>query len=361
MTTRPDGKIRVGIIGVLCTLALGFAAQRGPVRDLAGTVSVAGTASISGKVVTDETPARPVRRASVRIGGADLRVSHIVITDDAGDFTFSALPAGRYLITAARQGFVSTSFGAKRPEGAGSAISLSDGQRVSGMTLPLLRGGVITGVVRDQHGSPASDQSITVMRYRFNQNGQSVLSRAGLGTPQTDDRGMYRIYGLTPGEYLVVATASLGTRGNADVHQTTDAEVQWALRAARDGGRAAGDSTRPPASAPNVVYAPVFYPGTSSEAAAGRIMLRAGEERSGVDIPLLLVPAANIDGRVATADGQIPANTRISLLAHERIEGLPFSGFQASSAMPDGTFRFQGITPGTYSVAVRVNPSATPG
>jgi uncharacterized protein (DUF2141 family) len=361
MSRHRARKIRVVFSGGLCLFALGLAAQRAPTRDPASAVSIAGTASISGRVVTDETPARPVRRATVRIGGADLVPSQIAVTDDSGQFAFAALPAGRYLITATRTGFVSASFGAKRPEGPGSAISLTDGQRVSDVTLALLRGAVVTGTVRDQSGNPASDQTITVMRYRLNGTGQSVLTRAGLGTSQTDDRGMYRIYGLPPGEYLVVATPAFGLRDNSSAHQMTDAETQWALRAARDVGRGAGESKPPPASTPNVVYAPVFYPGTPVEAAAGRVVLRAGDERSGVDIPLLLVPAADISGQITTEDGQVPTSTRVSLLAHEHIDGLPFSGFAATSVQPDGTFRFQGVTPGTYTIAVRVSPGGASG
>jgi hypothetical protein len=357
MTTRPRA-IPVVLIGGLCTLALGAEAQRGPVRDPASTVSVAGTGSISGTVVTDEASARPVRRATVRLGGADLRVSQVAITDDAGDFTFAALPAGRYMISAARPGFVSTAYGAKRPEGAGSAISLSDGQRVAGLTLALIRGAVITGSVRDQRGNPASDQTVTVMRYKFNAMGQRVLTRAGSSSPQTDDRGIYRVYGLPPGEYLVVATPALSLRGDADAHQMTEAEVQWALRAARNGGPGVGESSTPPGSGQSVVFAPVFYPGTPVETSALRIQLGPGEERSGIDIPLLPVPAANIDGRIDSANGLVPASPLVSLLGHERIEGVPFSGFQTSQAAPDGTFRFTGVPPGSYTIAVRANPGA---
>ncbi len=354
MTPALGLRLRVLLIAAGCSLALGLTAQRSPVRDSAPAASIAGTAAISGKVVTNETPARPVRRATVRLGGADSRVGQVAITDDAGVFAFSGLAAGRYLVTATRTGFVSTAFGAKRPEGAGSAISLTDGQRVTNLTLSMLRGAAITGMVRDERGEPVGGQGIGVMRYRLNPNGQQTLTRAGLGPTQTDDRGAYRVYGLPPGDYVVLATPASFLRTN-DAHQTTDAEVQWALRAARETGRGAGDTRLPPSSGPNVVYAPIFYPGTPVEAAAGHIALSAGEERAGVDIALAYVPAATVNGRVTTTDGQVPPNMQATLLAHARIEGLPFSGFSSSPTRPDGTFQFSGVTPGTYTIAVRVS------
>jgi protocatechuate 3,4-dioxygenase beta subunit len=353
MTFSPRA-LQLAVVCGVCATASGLAGQRAPARDPASAVSVVGTASITGRVVTDEAPERPIRRATLRLGGADMRTSQTAITNDAGEFTFAALPAGRYLITATRPGFIPMSFGAKRAEGPGSAISLVDGQHVSGVRLALLRGAVITGTVRDERGNPSGSQDIIVMRYRFDATGRRTLMRTGLGAQQTDDRGVYRIWGLPPGEYLVAATPSPSFR-NTSAHQMTDADVQWALRAARNTGRGAGESIAPPPSGPNVVFAPVFYPGVPSEGSAARIVLRAGEERSGIDIPLQLVPAANIEGRVATADGEVPPNVRLSLLAHERLTALPFSGFTASSAAPDGSFRFQGVTPGVYTIAARVS------
>jgi hypothetical protein len=105
-----------------------------------------------------------------------------------------------------------------------------------------------------------------------------------------------------------------------------------------------------------VTYAPVFYPGVTSEASATKLTIRAGEERSGIDIPFILVPTAKLEGTVTMLDGPAPANLQVNLIAHDRIEGLPFAGFNSAPQVRDGKFTFTGLTPGAYSVTVRVRP-----
>ena len=64
------------------------------------------------------------------------------------------------------------------------------------------RGGVIAGTVLDEHGEPAVGTQVRVYRY----NRQSGVRTPQLaGNDATDDRGMYRIYGLQIGDYLVAA------------------------------------------------------------------------------------------------------------------------------------------------------------
>jgi hypothetical protein len=104
-----------------------------------------------------------------------------------------------------------------------------------------------------------------------------------------------------------------------------------------------------------VAYAPVFYPGTTSSSNAGTITLTAGEERGNVDIPLVLIPTAKITGRIVSPDGSAPPNVQLALIAHDRIEGVPFSGFM-SGGSTSGTFTFTGLAPGTYTITGRVSP-----
>src|SRR5690349_10136629 len=75
-----------------------------PPRDASNATAV-GTASISGTVVGEAT-GNPVRRARVMLTGAELRGGRSVVTDDQGRFTFQALPAGRFTMTASKPGFV---------------------------------------------------------------------------------------------------------------------------------------------------------------------------------------------------------------------------------------------------------------
>jgi protocatechuate 3,4-dioxygenase beta subunit len=101
----------------------------------------------------------------------------------------------------------------------------------------------------------------------------------------------------------------------------------------------------------------VFFPGVPTESSATTISLNAGEERTGVDIQLQLVPTATISGTIAMSDGGVLPNAQVILLAHDRIEGLAFSGFSATSAV-NGKFTFTGLMPGRYTITAR--PSNSP-
>jgi protocatechuate 3,4-dioxygenase beta subunit len=318
-----------------------------------------GTASLSGVVLTAEATPRPIRRASVRLGG-EPSGGRIAITDEEGRFAFQGVGAGRYVLTATRAGFVGVAYGASRPDRPGSAISVADGQRVSGVTLRMLPGAAISGTVRDEAGEPLPGSGVSLMRYGFHpQTGERTLrSVRGIGV-STDDRGMYRFHSLAPGTYLVLSTPQLLARGNNDVHQVTAAEATWAAQQIQNPGRLL---TPPPPAAPNVAYAPVFYPGTTSEQQATGITVAAGEERTGVDVGLVLVPTTAISGTVTSADGTALPSAQVILLAHERIEGLPFSGFTNTTATSDRGFTFTGVTPGRYTITARpANPPGSAG
>jgi uncharacterized protein (DUF2141 family) len=286
----------------------------------------------------------------------------VVITDDAGRFVFNELPAGRYMLNATRPGFVSIAYGAKRPERPGAALSLDEGQRLTGVTVRMLRGAVITGTVRDENGDPIADQFVNVMRYGFSaQTGERLLQsyRGPLGY-STDDRGMYRIFDLAPGEYFIVVTQGLIVRTGTDVHQVTAAEVQWATQQLQGAGRGGAAPTPPPTPPPNVQYAPVFFPGSTTEEGATMITLGAGEERSGVDVSLSYQPTSTISGHVVAAAGGAPPPLQVLLLGGNQIEGLPFSGFTSAPVVLDGTYKFTGVMPGHYTVTARPT-NAPPG
>jgi hypothetical protein len=116
----------------------------------AGLEPTIGTASISGVVVTDEAQPRPVRRAVVTLTGSELRPKRGAITDDDGRFVIGGLPAGRFTLTAARAGFVTSAYGAKRPARPGTPVVVPDGGSVADMVVRLWRGAAVSGILRDR-------------------------------------------------------------------------------------------------------------------------------------------------------------------------------------------------------------------
>ncbi len=91
-----------------------------------------GTSVISGIVVSDEAGMQPVRRAAVSARNSDSGAALMLMTDDAGRFEFRDLPAGRFVVSVTKPGYVATTYGAQRPQTPGLTIALTDGQRVTG-------------------------------------------------------------------------------------------------------------------------------------------------------------------------------------------------------------------------------------
>ena len=77
--------------------------------------------------------------------GAD-PLGSAVITNDDGTFAFEGLPAGRYAVSAAKDGYVTANYGAPWQGGQGQRIPLRDGE-VRKISIRLPRGAVIAGTI----------------------------------------------------------------------------------------------------------------------------------------------------------------------------------------------------------------------
>jgi len=314
-----------------------------------------GTGSISGAVVIGGT-GQPARRARVNISAAEMRGGRSATTDDEGRFAFQGLPAGRFTVSASKTGFVNTTFGQRKPGSGrpGTPIQLADGQKAQ-ITLQLPKGGVISGTVLDEHGDPVPGTQLRVLRYSL-QNGRRSLGQTSVGS--TDDRGMYRVYGLQPGEYVVCAvprnTAEPGGPADLDrlrteidaLRQRADAPSrdQAAMLAERLSFMQAQQSPEEPITG----YAPVYYPGTTIASGAGNVPLGVSEERLGVDFQLQLVPMARVEGTVVAPSGPEPGSVRVMLVSADGEGGG--IGTSTSPASREGRFSFNNVAPGQYTV-----------
>jgi len=317
-----------------------------------------GTASISG-VLTVAGSGQPARRARVSLSSAELRGGRSVSTDDAGRFAFVALPAGRFSLSASKPGHVSVTYGQRLPGRPGTPIQLRDGQTVD-VQLQIPRGGVITGTVLDEHGDAVPGTPVRVMRYAI-QNGYRTLRQAG-GGDTTDDRGVYRIYGLQPGDYLVAATprntgpaaAILRVRAELEAlrSQLDAAGREEPARAGRVQERMVALQSQLPDTDESVSgYAPVYYPGTTMPSGAGTIAVGVGEEKGGIAFQLQLVPIATVEGIVVAATGSLPPNTQVALINLDH--NLPGMGNNTTRAGSNGTFRLSNVVPGQYLLVAR--------
>lgn len=351
---------------VMAVLALSTAPFAAQTRDATATAPApTGRATISGVVVADDTPATPVRRALVTVGGAELRGgSRTVITEDDGTFSFTDLPAGRYSLTATKPAHLTASFGAARPGRQGSTISLEAAAHVTA-TLRMARAAVLTGVVRDASGRPMPDVQILTVDPVDPRPSGPVLGPTGV---MTNDRGEYRVFGLAPGEYVVMAIPR-STRGDAVLHARSDAEVDAVLagleRRGAPGSAPIGAPPRrqdPTSPGPAIGFAPLYFPGTPIHESATRLRLAAGDIRTSVDFSVAPVPMTTIEGTVVSGDGLAVTNVQLSV----SFAGSQFSVFQGTRPIlteppgDDGRFRYTNIAPGRYRIMARATPGPVP-
>ena len=334
------------------------AAGQQPPRDSSPVAR--GTASISGNVLEAGEPKRPARRVRVTLTS----VAHTVpgqttTTDDNGAFMFRGLPAGRFELQAFKNAYLRASYGATRPDRAGTPVVVKDGEAITNLAMTIARGGVMTGVVRDRRGRPVPGVTVRVLRLGYN----ALTGERTLGAPSggsvgvTDDRGEYRAFGLPPGTYFVLVPPppSYG-RSMQAIRQLTSDEVRQALLAARSNtSNVPGSAAVPtlPESSARVDYAPVFHPGATDISAAAPIALGLGEERGGLDVTIQLVPTATITGTVTASSGELPPMLSVRLVpAGPQTELLAGAGLGGVTAQlqAGGAYTFNRVAPGTYTV-----------
>jgi uncharacterized protein (DUF2141 family) len=346
-------------------------------RDAAAPSAI-GQGAIAGTVVADDANGRPVRRAVVTLSGEGLNGDRKTVTDDTGHFAVTALPAGRYTLSVSKAGWVTAYYGSKhpgRPVFGGAPIVLQVGQRLTTETLRMLHGSAVTGVITDAFGHPTANAQVRLLPMRV-ENGQRALDPMGgqamgmIGQGAygyTDDRGIYRLYGVLPGDYLVVASG-FGDNGQ-DIQQLRPDDLQAARRAVQPGQSPGPTSATAPTAqggstaartGPTVGYAPVYYPGTFEASNAVVVTVGANEERSGVDFALMLAHTARVKGVLLEPDGRPASGGQVQLLLPPAPSVLLSAG-QFARVLPDGTFTFSGVPPGHYTIVARApDTSAAP-
>ena len=96
-----------------------------PGRDAAAQKT--GTALLKGRVV-DAASGKPLRRATVRAATPENVEGRSATTDADGRWSLRSLPAGKYTISVTKGGYVTLSYGQRRPFEAGHQVDLAAGQ-----------------------------------------------------------------------------------------------------------------------------------------------------------------------------------------------------------------------------------------
>lgn len=315
----------------LCTLALAapqattFETTQAPPRDTSAQVK--GTASIKGKVVTADG-GRPMRRVQISVTARELGESRSVSTNTQGVFEITELPAGRYTLTASRGGYLRLQYGQRHPGESGRPIQLADKQAFAGADFALPRASTIVGRITDEIGDPLAGASIFPMQWRFFRGQRRLVPVSGGGPfNRTDDTGGYRITGLEPGEYFVMAT-------------TRDA---WT------------DESNPKE---KIGFLPTYSGGTSNPASAHRVKVGLGQEVLMPDFAMVPGRVGTISGTAMSASGRPLAGESVSMMQEFSGPGSSSSfGAPGTKIGPDGSFTIRNVSPGEYKLSVAVPAS----
>ena len=340
-----------GFIAAVILFASVLVNAQQQVRDT-NPAPVTGTARVTGQVLTATADPKPMRRVIVTITGDGMKVGRSTVTDDQGRYAFEAVAAGRFMVTATKPAYLPTAYGALQPGRSGVPIQLAAGEVRSDVSFSMVKGGVMTGVVRTSTGDPAPNVDVQVFRLPAPGSDPRLIP-SGLGT--SDDRGVYRIFELPPGPYVVAGALRRRSVGTGDSPGWSVAQVTEMLRALEQrekGGPASVPAPAPPP-AGNYAYAPVFFPGHASPAFAVPIRLRAGEERNGIDFTVQLTRMASIEGVLVGEEAasaalffnfvgvQLPSLTGIT------------PNFTAQNGPSGRTVKYAGVTPGAYTITAQ--------
>src|SRR5215470_2475050 len=271
-----------------------------------------GTATVSGWVTLKGEPARGVEVilvTQIRWSANAPRAR----TDENGRFLFTNVAAGSYEIFAVAPGYVSPF----------EMHSVADGAKVEDVDLKIKRGGVIAGRIIDSQRRPVIEETITLNKLDGNNKPQYYSPFSpNFNMYRTDDRGVYRIYGLPEGRYLV--------------------SVGYASHAQR---KTSGSA----------LYPRVYYPKATSESEAKVIEVSEGSEATNVDITVSdPVETRDVSGRVVDADTGRPVDGVKVAVDGVSGDGLPNGGggMDELQSGPNGAFRFFGLSPGKYALFV---------
>lgn len=280
------------------------------------------SASISGRVTINDKAA-PDITVMAQLGDRppQQQPSLRARTDISGRYRLTGLSAGQYQIVALAPAMALAET-TSQPSfyGAGKMVVLASGEDVDDIDVKLVRGGVITGRITDSEDKPLIEQQVNIQSPDPSGNPVRLInSMFAYQMSMTDDRGVYRIYGLPAGRYRV----SVGTNEN---------QISASSRNA---------------------YPVTYYGGTNEEAKAAIVELQEGSEATNIDIRVGRANKTFIaTGRVVDGDtGQPLSGVRIMYGPARQNEQF-YGGFVGNPTSARGEFRLEGIGPGRYGITL---------
>ncbi|MCA1593559.1 MAG: carboxypeptidase-like regulatory domain-containing protein [Acidobacteria bacterium] len=307
--------------------------------------------TVYGRAVYDDT-GRPVKRARVQLLNIEGRGQQYAgLTNANGEFRIRKVPVGNYFVTVDAPGVMSpVSFLDIQEMRGNSHPDLRevrkhfdevdvDGKSDREVNVRAKRGASVSGRVTYADGDPAINVSVSIMRRRGERLAQLItgVNPATLYSMRTDDRGVFRVAGLPPGEYLVAVSETVE-------HGESDAGRYDPMEASIFGN-------------PLMM---TFYPSATRAGQATPVRVEAGEDRDGVDITIAERALHTLSGVVRGGrDGRPVASASVRFAPK-----VPASGVDATLSSPyeetrgtvqtdeQGLWQLREIPDGVYIISV---------
>ncbi len=304
MYTGLINPFRTTLIRLAVCLACGLAGSFGVnAQEDESRTATPTTGSLSGRVVNENGEGLPHVSVYLMLPGS-MSQPRFNSTDENGNFEFTGLDPSLYRVRVSAPSYVSTS---RDSDFQPTYYRIGDK-----VTITLLKGGVMTGTVTTATGEPMVQAGVRAFLIR-DANGETPPGSRFAVERLTDDRGVYRIYGLAGGTYVV----SAGARGSYSY-----------LGNAYDNG------------------VPTYAP-SSPRDTASEIVVRAGEEIAGVDIRYRGEPGHTISGVVS---GPSAPDSEPNVTLRPIVNGSPQGAVMAIPSENNKGFAFYGLPDGDYDL-----------
>jgi hypothetical protein len=305
---------------------------------IGGTVRDADSAKPLARVhVFAKPPAPPEGAPSGPAKPAILRV-----TDAAGAFCFDSLEPGVYQLVAQRPGYLVAAYGARPGQTDGTPFNIDGHTAQPPVTVPMVAGATLSGVVLDDRGEPVEGAMVDLQRKKWDW----IWEPSHVTFAWTGPGGAFRLPAVPPGTYyLRTDPLELPEPGLAFVDLGSGFEALGPLL---------DEKGRPivPTSATT------FYNGSYSFAHATPIPVKSGQEIDNLVVSMKPRAPRRISGRVAGAfDAKAFAAAAVGATPVVEMVG-PAGRPRFGPIHPDGTFTVADLGPLEYDVKVDGLPAS---
>src|SRR5215510_3880073 len=282
-----------------------------------------GTASVSGRVTIKGELAKGVKvflQPQQTKGSGTDETTPSAKTNENGYFRITGLPAGRYVPISLTPGYIMSKGWTDYTMSRGGAFDIADGEVIENFDIELTPGGVITGRVTDSNGRPLVEERVRLSWFDKNGIPQEFSTRLLEKMLTTDDRGVYRVFGLPEGRYILSAGGY--SKGEDGYVQRT------------------------------------YHPDVTDKSRAKVVEVGAGKEVTDIDINVAEVEKTySIFGRVVNADDGKPVGGVKIELGLLSPDGDDIRREESSDDHSDskGAFQLSNVPPGKYFAHARVD------